>query len=234
MDKKLKDNIRNGVVSAVPVMLGYLPVAIAFGLLAKNTGISLMETTLFSLIVYAGASQFMALDLIIAGVSTGNIIIAAFLLNLRHLMMSASLSLKMKDVKKPLLPIIAYGITDESFSLLAFKDGDLESPYVLTVTILAQLSWVIGTVLGYLVGEILPSSLQSSLSIALYAMFAALLFPQFKTNNKIILLSILTAIIYTIIYYTNIFTSGWDIIIAIVGSSALGVVLLSKKEGAAH
>lgn len=230
MDKETKLNIRQAVLAALPLMLGYIPVAIAFGLLAKNTGLSLIDTVLFSLIVYAGASQFMALDLIIAGVSTGNIIFATFLLNLRHLMMSASLSLKLDNVKKSLLPIIGYGITDETFSLLSFKEGDLESPYVLTITVLAHLTWAAGTILGYLVGEILPSSLQSSLNIALYAMFAALLFPHFKFNRKILVLSIVTAIIYTIIYSTNIFTSGWDIIIGIILSSAIGVIIFNKEK----
>lgn len=74
MDKKIKRNIGSGILAALPLMLGYIPVAIAYGLLAKNTGLSLIDMVLFSLIVYAGASQFMALDLIIAGVSTGNII----------------------------------------------------------------------------------------------------------------------------------------------------------------
>ena len=230
MDKQRKRNIQEAILAALPLMLGYIPVAIAFGLLAKNTGLSLIDTTLFSLIVYAGASQFMALDLIIAGVATGNIILAAFLLNLRHLMMSASLSLRLKKVKKPILPIIAFGITDETFSLLSFKEGDLETPYVLTITVLAHLTWAAGTILGYLVGEILPSSLQSSLNIALYAMFAALFFPHFKINKKILLLSIITAIIYTIIYSINIFTSGWDIIIGIILSSAIGVIILNKER----
>ena len=231
MDKETKLNIRQAVLAALPLMLGYIPVAIAFGLLAKNTGLSLMDTVLFSLIVYAGASQFMALDLIIAGVSTANIILATFLLNLRHLMMSASLSLKLDNVKKSLLPIIGYGITDETFSLLSFKEGDLESPYVLTITVLAHLTWAAGTVLGYLIGEVLPSSLQSSLNIALYAMFAALLFPHFKIDKEILILSILTAVIYIIIYSLKVFTSGWDIIIGIILSSAIGVIILNKKEG---
>ena len=62
MEKQLKKNIKEGMISSSPVIIGYLPVAIAFGLLSKNTGVSLGDTGLFSIIVYAGASQFMALD----------------------------------------------------------------------------------------------------------------------------------------------------------------------------
>ena len=230
MDMELKAKIKEGTIAALPVVLGYLPVAIAFGLLSKNSGISLGDTGMFSMFVYAGASQFMALDLINAGVSAGSIVLATFLLNLRHMMMTASLSIKLKDVKKSILPIIAYGVTDETFSVLSFNKEKLTLPFVLSVNILSNLSWVAGTFIGYLMGEIIPTSLQSSLSIGLYAMFAALLFPQFKTEKSTLYLSILTAIVYILIYSTNLFTSGWDIIIGIIISSALGVVIFNRNE----
>ena len=230
MDKQIRNEMKEGLVSAIPVIIGYTPVAIAFGLLAKNNGITFGDTSLFSIIVYAGASQFMALDLIQAGVSTGSIILATLLLNLRHLMMSASLSMKLVDAKKSYLPLVAFGITDETFSVLSFKDGRLSLPFAIVVNILSYFSWISGTIVGFLVGEILPKSLQSSLSIGLYAMFAALLFPQFKREKTTLFLSILTGIVYILIYYSKIFTSGWDIIIGIILSSALGVMIFYKDK----
>lgn len=226
----MKDKIQDGILASLPVVIGYFPIAIAFGLLSKNTGINFRDTSLFSLVVYAGASQFMALDLISAGVSTGSIVLATFLLNLRHMMMSASLSVNLQGIKKSYLPIIAFGITDETFSVSSFNKDKLSLPFILTLYILSFGSWVIGTMAGYLVGEILPSSLQASLAIGLYAMFAALLFPEFKGKRSIVLLSIISAIIYVILYYSKIFTSGWDIIIGIILSSAIGVYFL-KNEG---
>lgn len=231
MNKVLKIDMKEGFVTAIPVVLGYLPVAITFGLLSKNTGISFGDTSLSSIIIYAGASQFMALDLISAGVSTGSIILATFLLNLRHLMMSASLSMKLEDIKRPYLPLVAFGITDETFSVLSFNKKKLSLAFVLTINIIAYFTWVSGTMFGYLVGEVLPKSLQSSLSIGLYAMFAALLFPHFKREKSTLFLSILTALVYILIFYSKIFTSGWDIIIGIILSSALGVSIFSKDEG---
>ena len=144
-------------------------------------------------------------------------------------MMSASLSVKLKGVKKSLLPIIAYGITDETFSVASFNWEEISIPYLLALNISSYISWVVGTMAGFLVGEILPKSLQSSLSIGLYAMFAALLFPEFKKSKEIIFLSLVSALIYGIIYYLNIFSSGWDIIIAILVSSFIGVYLPKKK-----
>lgn len=220
-----KDNLREGFISALPIVIGYFPIAMAFGLLAKAMGINFSDTALFSILVYAGASQFMALDLILAGVSWGSIILATFLLNLRHMMMSASLSLKLEKVKKSYLPFVAFGITDETFSVAAFKKGKLSLGFILSLNFLSYGSWVIGTIVGFLIGEILPASLQSSLSIGLYAMFAGLLIPEVKGSKNILYLSIISMIIYSLLYFSQIFGSGWDIIIGIILSSFIGVFI---------
>lgn len=158
----MKNSVRSGALVALPVMLGYFPIAMAFGLLAKNTGISIRDTGLFSLLVFAGASQFMALDLISTGVNMASIILATFLLNLRHLMMTASL--------------------------------------------------------------------QSSLGIGLYAMFAALLFPNFKGSKNVVKISIATALIYLALFYLDFLPAGWDIVVGIIGASALAAFFIGNEE----
>lgn len=225
-----KESIKQGIIMSTPMILGFLPISIAFGLLAKNTGLSFRDTWLMSFMVFAGSSQFMALDLINAGVSMGSMILATFLLNLRHLMMSASLSLEFKDIDRRYLPLIGFGITDESFSIVAFNREKIDLPYILTLFSLGHLAWWGGTVIGYLVGEILPSSIQLSLSVGLYAMFAALLFPQIKKARKVLTLTIIAMIIYSLIYYTKIIHSGWDIILGIILSSAACVYLFDEKR----
>ena len=225
-----KQKIKEGFKVGLPLTLGYFPVAMAFGLLAKNTGINIRDTGLFSILVYAGASQFMALDLILANVTTSGIILATFLLNLRHMVMSASLSLKLEDIKKKWLPLVAFGITDESFSVLSFHEGKLTLPFILSLQFSGYLSWVAGTMVGFLVGEILPRSLQTSLGIGLYAMFISLLVPEIKKSREILYLSIMSAIIYIVILNLKIFHSGWDIILGIIISAILGVIVLGKNK----
>ncbi len=225
-----KDEMKAGFISAIPMIIGFFPIAMAFGLLAKNTQLNFRDTTLFSAFVFAGASQFMALDLIAAGVSFSSIILATFLLNLRHLVMSASLSLRLKDVKRSWLPIIAFGITDETFSVASFRKEELTVTYILVLNILSYGSWVVGTVVGFLIGGILPMSLQSSLSIGLYAMFVGLLIPEIKGSRNILYLAIISAIIYSIIYYTKVLHSGWDIIFAIIISSIVGVIIFNDER----
>lgn len=225
-----KESIKQGAIMSVPMILGFLPIAMAFGLLAKNTGMTLRDTWMMSAIVFAGSSQFMVLELLNTGVSMGSMILATFLLNLRHLMMSASLSLDFKDIDKRYLPLVAFGITDESFSIVSFNKEKIDLPYILTLFFIGHTAWWVGSVMGYLIGEILPKSLQLSLSVGLYAMFAALLFPQVKESRKILTLIIIAMIIYSLIYYTGVIHSGWDIILGIILSSAACVYLFDGKR----
>jgi Predicted branched-chain amino acid permease (azaleucine resistance) len=225
----ITNRLKEGFISAIPIVIGYMPVAMAFGLLAKTVDISLKDTSLFSIMVFAGASQFMALDLIKAGVTTGSIILATFLLNLRHMMMSASLSVKIKDTKRKWLPFIAFGITDETFSVSSLKNGKLNAPYMLALNTASYASWVCGTIIGYLVGSILPSAVQNSLGIGLYAMFAAILVPEIKKSSNVLYLSIISAALYYLLDHFKVLPSGWNLITAIIAASTLGVVFLKDE-----
>ena len=225
----MKEDIKVGITSALPIVMGYFPVAMAFGLLAKNTGLNFVDTGLFSVIVYAGASQFMALDLINAGISMGSIILATFLLNLRHMMMSAALSVKLEGIKRKYMPLVAFGITDETFSVSSFHKGELTLPLILTLHASSHFAWFMGTIVGFFIGEILPASLQESLGIGLYAMFAALLFPNFKGSKNVVQIAILTAVVYLGIFYSGLLPAGWDLIVGIILSSALGAFFLENQ-----
>ncbi|AOT70666.1 AzlC family ABC transporter permease [Geosporobacter ferrireducens] len=225
-ENRISAHLKEGFISALPLMLGYFPVAMSFGLLSKTTDISFRDSSLFSLLVFAGASQFMALDLIKTGVAAGNIILATFLLNLRHLMMSASLSLRLREIKKHWLIFIAFGITDEFFSITSLSNRKLTAPFLLALHGASYCSWVFGTMAGYLAGAVLPMTVQSSLGIGLYATFAALLVPEIKKSQPVLFLSIVSAMIYIIIDYFKIISPSWSLITAIIVASAIGVLCI--------
>lgn len=223
-------SLKEGFISALPIVIGYIPVAMAFGLLAKSMNVSFKDNFLFSSVVFAGSSQFLALGLIQAGISAGSIILSVFLLNLRHFMMSAALSMRLKGIKRKWLFLIAFGVTDESFSVASLNNKKLTLPFILALEGMAYASWVGGTVLGYLVGSILPESVQSSLGVALYAMFLSILIPEMKKSLNVVFLSILSGIIYVVISYFNIVPEAWSIITTIILASALGVMIFKDEE----
>ncbi len=230
-NQSYKDSqFRNGITSGIPIMIGYLPIAMAFGMLAKTTGISMLQSFMFSACVYAGASQFMALNMIAVGAGPGEIILATLLVNFRHFLMSASLAARIKADIKKYVPFIAFGNTDEVFSIISLKSEEPTKEFMLALELMAYASWVGGTVLGYFVGELLPPVIGDSMPIALYAMFIAILTPEVKKSIKAAALVLLSGALNTFLGYMNALPSGWNMIVAILISSTIGVYMFRKED----
>jgi len=220
--------LKDGVLAGIPVFIGYFPIAVTFGLLAVSVKISLLETLSFSVIVFAGASQFVGLNMIIAGIGAGEIVLTTFLLNFRHFLMSASLSTK-SSFNSGLIPFIAFGITDETFSVASMEKRTFSDSYILGLNFTAYSGWVAGTVAGYLAGDFLPPVLQESISICLYAMFVAILIPAARKSFRAGIIALIAGISNSFLEYSAIFSSGWNIIISILAASIAGMVFFSEE-----
>ncbi len=214
-------DFKEGVQAGISIAIGYFPIALTFGLLAKSSGITLGEALSMSILVYAGASQYTALNLLSLGTGVIGIIVATFILNLRHLLMATSIQLK--SAKDPLWQkvIYSFGITDETFSVASFKKGKITAGYMFGLGGIAYVSWVLCTGIGYMFGASLPQALQESMSIALYAMFIALLMPALSKSRKILILAIMGALINTLLSVTGLLSTGWSIITATLLSAFL-------------
>ncbi len=233
MKRLINEEIKKGIISALPIIVGYLPIGMAFGILSKTTGISLLESFMFSSLVFAGASQFMALNLMLVGTGIGGIILTTLLVNFRHFLMSASLTEKIKDIdsqSKGWLGLIAFGITDEVFSVASFREGKITREYLISLEALSLFGWVGGTVLGYIIGSILPDTIQASMGVGIYAMFIALLLPEAKKSRKVALLAILSGITNTILTFMEFLPQGWNIIVSILLISGLGLLFEGKED----
>lgn len=211
---------RAGIKSGLSIAIGYFPIALTFGLLAKTAGLSILEATAMSLFVYAGASQYIALELISAAVNPIAIIINTFVVNIRHFLMTAALNEKMMPEKRAVKAVYGFGITDESFSVLATqKEEKLSTAFAFGVTSIAYASWVGFTAIGHVIGANLPLFLQAAMSIALYAMFVGLLVPSMKGNRKVLLLAGTAAAIQSFFYFTGILSTGWAILVSTLTSA---------------
>lgn len=229
-DSKIKYNCKDGIIDGLPIVIGFVPIAMAFGILSKTTGITMIDSILFSAIVFAGASQFIALNLLLLGAGIGEIVLTTLLVNFRHFLMGASLATRMTKDMKRWSPLIAFGITDEIFSVASFKEGTITKEYIISLEFVAYFAWVSGTALGYLVGGILPEVVKISMGVALYAMFAAILIPEIKKSSKAFILACLSGIINTLCKYLFNLPQGWSIVISIVLVSFLGLYLFKEKE----
>jgi 4-azaleucine resistance transporter AzlC len=208
--------LRDGFAAGVPIIMGYIPVGIAFGVLSRNIGISLLHTQLFSLMVFAGASQFMAINLIALGVGMGQIVLTTLLMNFRHFLMSASLSQRLGPQPRSWLPLLGFGVTDEVFSVAMTRQEKLTRPYVLALEVTAYLSWNGGTFLGYWMGNILPPLMQASLGIALYALFVSILVPEMRRSRQVLGLALAAGGLHTLLGSVNMLPAGWNLVVVMV------------------
>ena len=202
---------KQGVKDAIPLLGGYIPVAISFGLISVQSGFSVFETILISAFIYAGASQFLFVAMAVSGAPLWLVVIMTLLINARHVVYGPNLSPYLNQDKK-WLPLM-HGLTDQVFALAHARLPQLPDQarigWYTGAALLAWLSWVVGTALGAItggeltqrwpfVGEVLP--------FALPALFFVLIVP--RCNNSLwsltIGLSAVTAVILKLLGYPNI------------------------------
>jgi 4-azaleucine resistance transporter AzlC len=113
--------------------------------------------------VFAGASQFIAVGLLSGGATALEVVATTLFVNLRHILMSASLSPHYREAPRGLIPFVAWGVTDETFaiSIGRYISGEADHRYGLALHYTAYASWVSGTVLGALAGALIPPALQN-------------------------------------------------------------------------
>ena len=212
MTKEVRDAFKSGI----PIFIGYVPAAIAFGILSKGCGITLLESFLFSAVVFAGASQFIALNLLMTGMGPGGIILTTLLVNFRHFLMSAYLSTRIGKMAKRYKFMMAFGVTDEVFSVLSFQKGRLSKTFIFILEISAYAGWVTGTLAGYILGGFLPEILTKSMGVALDALLLAMLLPEIKKSVKALILTIGSGLLNTILIKLDFLPNGWTIIVCIL------------------
>ena len=216
--------LRRAFTDAVPIIIGYVPMGAAYAILARQAGIGFLPTVFMSLVVFAGASQFIAVGLLSGGATAFELVATTFFVNLRHILMSASLSPYYRETPRGLIPFVAWGVTDETFaiSIGRYMSGEADHRYGLALHYTAYASWVSGTVAGALAGSLIPPALQSSLEFSLYAMFAGLVVLQL-TDRLQVLVGVATALLCA--SFSTFLKGTWSIIAAAMVGATIGLVL---------
>jgi len=220
-----------GLRAGIPVIFGFVPVGIAFAIMARQAGFTVWQTCGMSIFVFAGASQMMAVGMFAQGAGLLAMILATFILNLRHVIMGTCIMNRMSDGTPLSRALVSYGVTDEGFAIFTTeKKENCTLMFFFGLLITTYLSWQAGTFIGAVASNFLPEILSASLGIALYAMFIGLLTPNLTGNWKLGALVALTAVCNSIL--SQLMAASWAMIASTLLCALIGVffVDLEKKE----
>jgi len=221
-----------GVKSGLPIAVGYFPIAIAFGALAIQANLTWIEATLMSVIVFAGASQFVGVSMLLAGAGVAQIITTTFFLNMRHLIMSLTINDQMRHFPQSWKNLLSFGITDESFALLTLgkdsmdQDQELTPYYVGGLMVTAYLGWVSGTAVGGMGASFIPVEITTAMNIGLYGLFIGLLIPPVRKSLRYGVIAVVSMLLNYLFGF--MVDSGWAIVLATILAAGLGIILIRE------
>lgn len=225
---------KNGLKEGLPIGLGYLSVSFAFGVKASILGLPVMISVFMSMTNLTSAGQLAGVNVIAFLGSFIEIIITQLVINSRYFLMSISLSQKADDTFTLRQKILCSAfITDEIFAVAVSKPKKICASYMYGLALLPYLGWTCGTLFGAIAGDVLPEFITISLSLALYAMFIAIIVPPATKNLGIASSVLLSAGISCIIYFVPIFkfiSSGFSAIICAVLTSIIVAIIFPVKE----
>lgn len=178
---QIKNSFKFAFRRSIPVMIGYFPVGIAYGILMANLGYNFLWSALSSLVVYAGSLQMLMVSFLMHNIPIFTIAVTALLLNSRHIFYGISFVEKFKHYGF-WKGFLIYSMSDESYSLLcAYKDqADVNEKWVhIFCAGLIWFYWVLFSGLGGLVGGLITFN-TAGIDFALTALFVVILIEQIK------------------------------------------------------
>ena len=231
---KKHSDFKSGLRDGIPICLGYFAVSFAFGILAVDSGCTVLEATLISLTNLTSAGQFAGLTVNAQAGSLLETAVTQFVINARYMLMSIALSQKVdEDVHGIWRWILGYGVTDEIFAAAIQSEGPVRKGYFGGLMLLPVAGWTAGTFLGAFLGNILPEILTNALGVALYGMFIAVFVPKSVEDRHVCITVLLAVAISVLLNFVPAFagiSSGFAIILCAVIASAVGAVFFPVEE----
>lgn len=223
-----------GVRRALPIVLGYVPVGFAFGVLAVKSQIPPSLAVLMSVLLFAGSGQFVLAGLWGAGIGAASVVVAVLVVNLRHLLMSAALAEYLAPLRRWQRFLFGCELTDETFGVHigAFQKGwQLAASTLYACNVTAHAAWVGGTALGVFCGELVTDVRPLGLDYALTAMFLALLVPQ-CAGRLHVLVGLLAGVLSLGFKLAGM--GQWNVVLATVLASSVGAWLVLRQHSTRH
>lgn len=169
-----------------PLLLGAFPFGLIYGTVAVTSGVSLAAAMAMSAFVFAGSAQFIAVGLVAAQTPVAIIILTTFIVNLRHMLYSATLLPYLKDLPQKWRISLAFWLTDETFAVAVHRFQKEDSSackhwYQLGSSIAMYLNWQFWCFTGMLLGNRMPDAPDWGLDVAMPVTFIGMIIPFVKT-----------------------------------------------------
>ena len=228
-----KQELKQGIKDSVPIILGYLPLGFAFGVLANDVGMSIIQATMMSVMCFTGAGQYIALGIMQAGGAVFTIILANVLVNLRYLLFSTSLVPYLKGRVPPAVgSLLSYGLTDETYAVAMnrYQNHLPTASYIAGLNLSSHIGWIASTLLGAIAGNYIGDTDRLGLNFTLPAMYTCLL--VFIINRKSdIFVALSSALLCLSIGHLVPATMGnlFNIIIATIVAASLGMLINERN-----
>lgn len=219
-----------GVRMFLPVAISIAAYGVVWGVLAGQAGLSVLEVALMSGLVFAGASQFVALDMWTTGsLPILSIVIATAIVNLRILLMSATLRPLVSHLPLPRALAAMFFVSDEQWAMTMteVRKGGGSVAFLLGTGVLSWLSWTLSTLCGRVLGAFIDDPTRYGLDFAFTATFLALLLGMWKGRSDLIpwIIGALAAIAAS-----RLIEGNWYIIVGGLVGSFAGALAEGIKE----
>lgn len=181
----MREEIHKGIKDTWAAALGLIPLGLAFGLLMVQSGFSWWWIPIFSIVIYAGSMEFLAISMVTGGVSALSSLLTGFMVNFRHIFYG--LTFPRKRINSPVGKAYStYALTDETYAIVSAlpREERLSGTRILSIQIFCQILWVGGGLVGALAGQVIPSSVEG-MEFALVALFVVLAMDSFRNNQDL-------------------------------------------------
>ena len=221
-----KKAMRRAFPYTVPVLAGYLFIGAAFGVMFADQGYNVLWAVLMSVVVYAGSGQYLATNFFVPGISILQAVFLTLMVNIRHVFYGLSLVDRYNRFGRKRWYLI-FGMTDETYSLICTtgvpEDVD-EEKFLLSITLLNQLYWIVGTAIGSLTATVIAFD-STGIEFAMTALFIVMFMELWyrRSNRPAELIGMLSAVLCLALFGASNFVLPTMVLM-------VAVILLGRKK----
>jgi len=224
---RIPESVRDGVVASLALVPSVFVYGTVFGGLAVQAGLRPVEVWGMSVLVFAGASQFVAVPMMAAGAPVLAVVVTTYVINMRHYLMAATLAPSFRGFRRRSLALIAHLINDESFAVTVARSQPPDAGVYLGSATAISGSFVVGVLVGTLLGGLVDDPERYGLDFAFPAVFLSLVAVQLRRRSDW-LVAVGAAVLAVAL--ALVLRGNWHIVIAGLVASGAGALLLPSRE----